>query len=107
MGIKELFHFGRARDKPSDYYSGTDYRFLFGPTTSGKNVNEFRSGEYRRQADHRKRQCHPHCGHFLLSVQRGNQHSGEYGSDWTAGAAEAPGCSGAIERLRRQGGQIT
>ena len=41
MGIKELFHFGRARDKPSDYYSGTDYRFLFGPTSSGKNVNEF------------------------------------------------------------------
>ena len=41
MGIKELFHFGRARDKPSDYYTGTDYRFLFGPTTSGKSVNEF------------------------------------------------------------------
>lgn len=33
-----LFH---SRDKPRDYYSGTDYRFLFGPTTSGKNVNEF------------------------------------------------------------------
>jgi len=41
MGIKEFFHFGRARDKPSDYYTGTDYRFLFGPTTSGKSVNEF------------------------------------------------------------------
>ena len=41
MGIKELFHFGRARDKPKDYYTGTDYRFLFGPTTSGKNVDEF------------------------------------------------------------------
>ena len=41
MGIKEFFHFGRARDKPKNYYSGTDYRFLFGPTTSGKNVNEF------------------------------------------------------------------
>jgi HK97 family phage portal protein len=41
MGIKEFFHFGRARDKPKDYYNGTDYRFLFGPTTSGKSVNEF------------------------------------------------------------------
>lgn len=41
MGIKEFFHFGRARDKPTDFYNGTDCRFLFGPTTSGKNVNEF------------------------------------------------------------------
>ena len=36
--LSRLFH---SRDKPSDYYSGTDYRFLFGPTTSGKSVNEF------------------------------------------------------------------
>ena len=41
MGNKKFFHFGRARDKPRDYYSGTDYRSLFGPTTSGKSVDEF------------------------------------------------------------------
>ena len=37
-----MFHFKKhsrkARDKPKDYYTGTDYRFLFGPTTSGKSV---------------------------------------------------------------------
>lgn len=31
----------KARDKPTDYYSGSNYSFLFGGTTSGKNVNEF------------------------------------------------------------------
>jgi len=31
----------KARDKPTDYYTGSDYTFLFGPTTSGKSVNEF------------------------------------------------------------------
>lgn len=31
----------RTRDKPKDYYIGTDFRYLFGPSTSGKNVNEF------------------------------------------------------------------
>ena len=31
----------KARDKPNDYYSGSSYSFLFGGTTSGKNVNEF------------------------------------------------------------------
>lgn len=31
----------RTRDKPQDYYVGTDFRYLFGPSTSGKNVNEF------------------------------------------------------------------
>ena len=40
-----MFHFKKhsrkARDKPKDYYTGTDFRYLFGPTTSGKNVNEF------------------------------------------------------------------
>nr|HUM85632.1 phage portal protein [Lachnospiraceae bacterium] len=41
MKISILSRFGKARDKPKDYYTGTDYRFLFGPTTSGKNVNEF------------------------------------------------------------------
>lgn len=31
----------RTRDKPRDYYIGTDFRYLFGPSNSGKNVNEF------------------------------------------------------------------
>ena len=31
----------KARDKPTDYYSGSNYTFLFGGTTSGKTVNEF------------------------------------------------------------------
>lgn len=31
----------KARDKPKDYYSGSNYTYLFGPTTSGKNVNEY------------------------------------------------------------------
>lgn len=31
----------KARDKPKDYYSGSNYTYLFGPTTSGKTVNEF------------------------------------------------------------------
>jgi len=31
----------KARDKPSDYYSGSNHTFFFGPTTSGKSVNEF------------------------------------------------------------------
>ena len=34
MEIKELFHFGKAWGKPSDYYNGADYWFLFGPTAS-------------------------------------------------------------------------
>ncbi|WP_365993919.1 phage portal protein [Veillonella sp.] len=36
--LSKLF---RTRDKPRDYYIGTDFRYLFGPSTSGKNVNEF------------------------------------------------------------------
>lgn len=31
----------RTQDKPKDYYIGTDFRYLFGPSTSGKTVNEF------------------------------------------------------------------
>ncbi|WP_353954304.1 phage portal protein [uncultured Megasphaera sp.] len=31
----------RTRDKPQNYYIGTDFRYLFGPSTSGKTVNEF------------------------------------------------------------------
>lgn len=39
MGIFSMFF--KSRDKPTDYYSGSNYTFLFGGTTSGKNVNEF------------------------------------------------------------------
>lgn len=31
----------RTRDKPQDYYLGTDLRYFLGPSTSGKIVNEF------------------------------------------------------------------
>lgn len=41
MHIPFLFSLFRTRDKPQDYYIGTDFRYLFGPSTSGKNVNEF------------------------------------------------------------------
>lgn len=41
MKIPILSRFGKARDKPTDYYTGSDCTFLFGPTTSGKSVNEF------------------------------------------------------------------
>jgi HK97 family phage portal protein len=41
MNIPIISKIFKARDKPSDYYSGSDYTFLFGPTTSGKSVNEF------------------------------------------------------------------
>jgi phage portal protein, HK97 family len=39
MGIfKNIF---KPRDKPTGYYTGSDFTYLFGPTTSGKSVNEF------------------------------------------------------------------
>lgn len=40
MGIKDLFTFGQARDKPTSKDAGSGYSFLFGRTTSGKAVNE-------------------------------------------------------------------
>ena len=40
MGIKSLFGFGQARDKPVDKAADAGYSFLFGMTTSGKPVNE-------------------------------------------------------------------
>lgn len=40
MGIKSLFGFGQARDKPVDKAADAGYSFLFGRTTSGKLVNE-------------------------------------------------------------------
>ena len=39
MGIKSLFGFSQARDKPTNT-AGSGYSFLFGRTTSGKPVNE-------------------------------------------------------------------
>lgn len=40
MGIKSLFGFGQARDKPVDKAADAGYSFLFGRTNSGKPVNE-------------------------------------------------------------------
>lgn len=40
MGIKSLFGFGQARDKPVRNYSNGEYVFPFGRSTSGKTVNE-------------------------------------------------------------------
>lgn len=41
MNIPFLSRLFKSRDKPQDYYIGTDMRYLFGPSTSGKTVNEF------------------------------------------------------------------
>lgn len=41
MNIPVISKLIKARDKPKDYYSGSNYTYLFGPTTSGKTVNEF------------------------------------------------------------------
>lgn len=40
MGIRSLFGFGQARDKPTNKAADAGYSFLFGRTTSGKPVNE-------------------------------------------------------------------
>lgn len=41
MEIRNLFRFGKARDKPiQNNYSNGEYSFLFGSSTSGKRVNE-------------------------------------------------------------------
>lgn len=40
MGLRDLFGLAKARDKPMDYRVGSQYSFLFGPTTSGRTVNE-------------------------------------------------------------------
>lgn len=40
MGILELIGLKRAKDKPTNLYEGSDFSYLFGRTTSGKNVNE-------------------------------------------------------------------
>lgn len=41
MNIPIISKLIKARDNPKDYYSGSNYTYLFGPTTSGKTVNEF------------------------------------------------------------------
>lgn len=41
MNIPIISKLIKARDKPKDYFSGSNYTYLFGPTTSGKTVNEF------------------------------------------------------------------
>lgn len=41
MQIPFLSSLFRTRDKPQNYYIGTGFRYLFGPSTSGKTVNEF------------------------------------------------------------------
>lgn len=41
MHIPFLSNLFKSRDKPQNYYLGTDFRYLFGPSTSGNNVNEF------------------------------------------------------------------
>ncbi len=40
MGIRNLFGFSQARDKPKNLDINSGYSFLFGVTTSGKPVNE-------------------------------------------------------------------
>lgn len=41
MKVPFLSRLLRARDEPTNTYTGTDFRWLFGATTSGKKVNEF------------------------------------------------------------------
>lgn len=38
MGIKSLFGFGQARDKPVDKAADAGYSFLFGRTTSAEHT---------------------------------------------------------------------
>lgn len=41
MHIPFLSQLFKSRDKPQNYYISTDFLYLFGTSTSGKNVNEF------------------------------------------------------------------
>lgn len=41
MHIPFISNWFRTRDKPQNYYRGSDFSYLFGPSTSGKTVNEF------------------------------------------------------------------
>lgn len=41
MGIREFFGLAKARDKPTDYWMGSQYSFLFGSSSSGRTVTEY------------------------------------------------------------------
>lgn len=43
MGILEWIGLKRVRDKPQNAYEGQDFSYLFGRTTSGENVDEFKA----------------------------------------------------------------
>ncbi|EMO8690041.1 TPA: phage portal protein [Streptococcus pyogenes] len=43
MGLLDLIERKRARDKPQNSYEGQDFSYLFGRTTSGENVDEFKA----------------------------------------------------------------
>lgn len=43
MGLLDLLGHKRARDKPRNSYEGQDFSYLFGRTTSGENVDEFKA----------------------------------------------------------------
>lgn len=43
MGLLDLLGRKRARDKPQNSYEGQDFYYLFGRTTSGENVDEFKA----------------------------------------------------------------
>ena len=43
MGLLDLLGRKRARDKPRNSYEGQDFSYLFGRTTSGENVDEFKA----------------------------------------------------------------
>ncbi|HER6553708.1 TPA: phage portal protein [Streptococcus pyogenes] len=43
MGLLDLIGRKRARDKPQNSYEGQDFSYLFGRTTSGENVDEFKA----------------------------------------------------------------
>lgn len=43
MNLLELLGFKQARDKPRNSYEGQDFSYLFGRTTSGERVDEFRA----------------------------------------------------------------
>lgn len=88
MGIKSLFGFGQARDKPVDKAADAGYSFLFGRTISGKPVNERTAMQttavyacvrilaeavaslplhvYEYQDDGGKKQVHDHPLYYLL-----------------------------------------
>ena len=88
MGIKSLFGFGQARDKPVNKAADAGYSFFFGRTTSGKPVNERTAMQttavyacvrilaeaiaslplhvYEYQADGGKRMVHDHPLYYLL-----------------------------------------